>query len=669
MIDPVVNHARRIYSLVESGADRRLQEPEARIARSWRRCIEEYGLDPARAREPQVVDRAMLLERQERLEQMLAIAKVEMTNLYQQIAGSGYAVLLTDRDGVVLNYIADPSVADLAVKSGLVPGAFWDEKHQGTNGMGTCLADRKPIVVYHEDHFFARNTILTCAAAPIFDPFGTLQAVLDASSNSRDSRQGQQHTMVLVSMAAQMVENCGFLAHFKEDYLLRFHSRPEFVSILGEGILAFNEEGHVLAANQSALNQLGYKTREELAGAHIGEIFDLTPSGLAARAMRQPNLVLPIHDARHGRRFFAMVHLPARRRPAGNPVMAKNQPAAPAANRPFRATLEELDYGDPRMAYNIRCALRVMNADIPVLLYGETGTGKEVFARAIHMASDRAHRPFVAVNCAAIPESLIESELFGYRYGAFTGARREGSRGKILQADGGTLFLDEIGDMPLQLQTRLLRILEEREVVPLGGETAVPVDLHVISATHRNLQQLVTEGRFREDLYYRLRGIELTLPPLRERTDIAALIRAVLAQESGASGPVELAEDAFAALLRYAWPGNLRQLRSVLRTMVVLRTGDTLRLADLPPEIAAASLTAASCPTAPGGGRASGTLALAEREALLRELERHRWNVSSTSASIGLSRNTLYRKMKKHGIFQAKGMTSFQPQATRINSK
>src|SRR5690606_22678222 len=205
MIDPVVNHARRIYSLVGSGADRRLQQPEARIARSWRRCIEEYGLDPARAREPQVVDRATLLERQERLEQMLAIAKVEMTNLYQQIAGSGYAVLLTDRDGVVLNYIADPSVADLAVKSGLVSGAFWDEKHQGTNGMGTCLVDRKPIVVYHEDHFFARNTVLTCAAAPIFDPFGTLQAVLDASSNSRDSRQGQQHTMVLVSMAAQMV--------------------------------------------------------------------------------------------------------------------------------------------------------------------------------------------------------------------------------------------------------------------------------------------------------------------------------------------------------------------------------------------------------------------------------------------------------------------------------
>lgn len=650
------SHAGRIYSLVDSGADRTLQEPEARIARSWKRCIEEHGLDPERAREPLILDRATLLDRQGRLEQMLVIAKVEMTNLYQQIAGSGYAVLLTDSDGVVLNYIADPAVADLAVKSGLVPGAMWDEKHQGTNGMGTCLADRRPVVVHHEDHFFERNTVLTCSAAPIFDPFGRLQAVLDASSNSRDSKQGQQHTMVLVSMAAQMVENCGFLAHFKRDFLLRFHSRPEFVSILGEGILAFNEAGRILAANQSALNQLGYKTRDELANVPIGEIFDITLSGLTARAARHPNLVLPIHEARHGRRYFAMLHLPAHHRPMDGQTAPRTKPAVNKG--PFRPTLEGLSHGDPRIAHNIHCAARVMNTDIPVLLYGETGTGKEVFARAMHMASDRADKPFVAVNCAAIPEPLIESELLGYRYGAFTGARREGNRGKILQASGGTLFLDEIGDMPLQLQTRLLRILEEREIVPLGGEAAVPVDLHVISATHQNLPQLIAEGRFREDLYYRLKGIELTLPPLRERTDIAALIRAVLDQESGGGPAVEAEDDTFSILLNCHWPGNLRQLRNVLRTALALRSGATLRVADLPPELAAQADANAPRPVPlEPAGHTAGALAAAEREALLRELERHRWNVSSASASIGLSRNTLYRKMKKHGIYQSKGMT------------
>ncbi|MBF3306990.1 sigma-54-dependent Fis family transcriptional regulator, partial [Pseudomonas aeruginosa] len=222
------------------------------------------------------------------------------------------------------------------------------------------------------------------------------------------------------------------------------------------------------------------------------------------------------------------------------------------------------------------------------------GSGKEAFAKAVHLAGPRAEQAFVALNCAAIPETLIESELFGYRGGSFTGARKEGMRGKLQQADGGTLFLDEIGDMPLALQTRLLRVLEERRVVPLGGEPE-DVDVRLISATHRDLAGLVADGRFREDLYYRLGGARFELPPLRERSDRLALIRRILDEETAHCGVrIELGEAALECLLGYRWPGNVRQLRHVLRYACALCGGATLQLADLPAELRGEGRTPAS---------------------------------------------------------------------------
>lgn len=221
--------------------------------------------------------------------------------------------------------------------------------------------------------------------------------------------------------------------------------------------------------------------------------------------------------------------------------------------------------------------------DVPLLINGETGCGKEAFAKAVHQASSRANNAFVALNCAAIPENLIESELFGYRGGSFTGALKEGMRGKLQQADGGTLFLDEIGDMPFALQTRLLRVLEDRVVVPIGGAPQA-VDVRIISATHRDLLARVANGSFREDLYYRLNGLEIAVPPLRERSDKAQLLAFLLAEEA-AGQVVLLDEKARHALLDYAWPGNVRQLRNVLRTLAALCENGRIRLDDLPPLI------------------------------------------------------------------------------------
>ena len=260
----------------------------------------------------------------------------------------------------------------------------------------------------------------------------------------------------------------------------------------------------------------------------------------------------------------------------------------------------------------------------------------------------------MAINCAAIPETLIESELFGYRSGAFTGARKEGMKGRILQSSGGTLFLDEIGDMPLPLQTRLLRVLEEQEVVPLGTETPLKVDLRVICASHQNLRAMIARGEFREDLYYRLNGITLELPPLAQRTDKERLIREFLAAETNDGRPAAIEVDAFQRLLDYEWPGNIRELRNVIRTALAICDGGVVRLNDLPSELrrvdSAAALagvsTQSTVPVPAPAIAAQG----ATRQALLSAIRDCDGNMSRVAQVLGISRNTLYRRCKKLGI-------------------
>jgi transcriptional regulator of acetoin/glycerol metabolism len=303
----------------------------------------------------------------------------------------------------------------------------------------------------------------------------------------------------------------------------------------------------------------------------------------------------------------------------------------------------------------------VIARQTPVLLWGETGAGKEVFARATHDASPHADGAFVAVNCASLPETLIESELFGYRAGAFTGAQRTGRRGKILQADGGTLFLDEIADMPLDLQARLLRVLDERQVTPLGTEDTHPVDFQLISGSHQNLPALVREGRFREDLYYRLAGIELELPALRDRADKRYLIEKVLAEEGELLGmDAQLSLDAMHAMLAFAWPGNIRQLRHVLRSAAALADGALITREHLPalilhparphqaaaPQIGPADTAGSSEEESPPPIKLN-PIQANERQVLLQMLEQHRWNVSNVAKALDVSRNTLYRKLHR----------------------
>ncbi|GGZ09649.1 sigma-54-dependent Fis family transcriptional regulator [Pseudoduganella plicata] len=643
MSNCAVEHVRRVRSVVLDRAGAGHPATGSRITRSWIRCLNEYQLDPGACVEPQVVAPVELRERQERLAEVQEVAKVEMANLYQQLAGSGYAIMLTDREGVLLNYFGDPAFTHAASRSGLMQGAIWSERVQGTNGMGTCLVERRPISVHQDEHFLSRNIGLSCAAAPIFDHEGELVGVLDASG---ESRLAQQHTLALVSMSVQMIENRVFLHRFRHDFILRFHNRPEFVGTLNEGAIALTAAGTVLAATRGALLQLGYTTPAEIVGRDISQLFNITFPGLVDSTVRRAYHPVPIFEVRSSARFFAVVFQPVAAAAPRRPVRCAESvlPDAPDA-------LAALHFGDPAMAANVTTARRVMERNVSFVLLGETGTGKEMFARAVHAGGSRAARPFVAINCASIPETLIESELFGYRSGAFTGASKDGQRGKLLQANGGTLFLDEIGDMPVSLQARLLRVLEEREVVPLGGETPVRLDIRLISATHCDLLQKIEAGQFREDLYYRLQGVTLTMPPLRERADRRALIRHLAAQESDEGAPVVLDEPLLAALEHQRWPGNVRELRHLLRTMVALREADRLTLRDLPPQYRAGrTVTGPLTDAAEGPGTPLNPLESAERDALLRELQRLQWNMSGVARQLNISRNTLYRKLQRLNI-------------------
>ncbi|KPH02613.1 Fis family transcriptional regulator [Pseudomonas sp. RIT-PI-q] len=627
-------HAQQVLTVTQGKSHLQGPGSDPSIARSWLRCLEDYHLDPALTMAPTVLEHGRVLESRERLQQVLHIAGNEMTSLHQQLSGAGHAVLLTDARGVILNCVTAPAERKIFERAGLWLGADWSEACEGTNGIGTCLVERQSLTIHQDEHFRGRHTGLTCSASPVFDPHGELLAVLDVSSARHEvSRQSQFHTMALVNLSAKMIESCYFLRYFDNQWLLRFHLQAESVGLFSEGLLAFDGEGRICAVNQSALNLLGH-IRGGLLGKPVEAFFDCSLDELLGRASVNASASWPLRT-RDGRSLFAVLRGQSRSIPVPvvqSPVIAE------------RSRLSGICLGDTALQEDFRKSLRVFERDVPLLINGETGSGKEAFAKAVHQASQRAEKAFVALNCAAIPESLIESELFGYRGGSFTGARKEGMRGKLQQADGGTLFLDEIGDMPLALQTRLLRVLEDRQVVPIGGEPEA-VNVRIISATHRNLLERVQDGSFREDLYYRLNGLEVALPALRDRTDKSQLLDFLLAEEAGGE-TVLIDGPARQALLGFAWPGDGRQLRHVLRALAALCDGGRIGLEDLPAMIRQARPAVAL----PVEEASEYPLDDAERLALLNALEQTRWHMTHTAEQWGVSRNTLYRKLRKHGI-------------------
>jgi sigma-54 dependent transcriptional regulator, acetoin dehydrogenase operon transcriptional activator AcoR len=652
MDSTVMQHAANVLELVGGRAmpiPGRKMDLSAVITSSWRRCAHDYSMDPARHYDPTVIDARTLAQRREQYAELVQIGSAEIDWLYEYIAESGYALVLTDASGIILYAKTDTTLSDTFRAAGLMPGADWSECREGTNGIGTCIAEQRPTIVHRHEHFRSCHIGLSCSGSPIRDPSGSLLAVLDASTlTARDTRASVAHTMALVSLSARSIEKCLFLRHFQREVVFRFHVRPELVNLQHDGALALAHDATIIAIDETALQLLGAASRADLIGQRIDEIFEVNAEELIDRARCADASLRPVRDILLRRRFFATFdHGTAGGQASRTGSAAKPQRVmqlVPPASRKTSLTLEELAGEDPHMLRNVRSAHRIAMSRVPVMIQGPTGAGKELFARALHAASDRATQQFVALNCAAIPESLIESELFGYRSGAFTGARKEGMKGKLLQSSGGTLFLDEIGDMPLVLQTRLLRVLEEQEVMPLGTETSLKVDLRVISASHQNLRAMIARGEFREDLYYRLNGITLELPPLALRTDKERLIREFLAAETSDGRPAAIEMDAFQQLLVYGWPGNVRELRNVIRTALAICDGGVVRLRDLPSEVR----NNEARNSAPTQERDRSTPV--EREEVLQGIRECGGNMSRAAERLGVSRNTLYRRCKRLGI-------------------
>ena len=591
------------------------------ILDSWRRSMEQHHLDPGSLQGPRILSQNVLQECRERSELFLRIASEEVARLHGRVRDADYCVLLTDAQGQTIDYRVETAIRNDCRKAGLYLGTCWSEGEEGTCGVAAVLTARTPVTVHKRDHFRAAFIGLTCSAAPVFDPRGELLGVLDVSAvRSPDDRRSQHLIRQMVVQSAREIEQAFFMSSAQGYWVLRAHNSPGYVDSQPDYLLAWDDDGCLQALNPAARQWL-LQSFGQLP-EHVGQVFD---QQLLHRARDESLCLFHCQGGRH------VLHgrLSAPRRVKRSPTRRVLSPA-------------ELD---PRLEESLRLAVRVKDRHLPVLIHGETGSGKEVFARQLHQASLRRDRPFIAVNCAAIPENLIESELFGYAAGAFTGASNKGMQGLLEQADGGTLFLDEIGDMPLTLQTRLLRVLAEGEVAPLGASRSKTIDIQVVCASHRDLEALVASGEFREDLYFRLSGARFQLPPLRERSDRLALINRILEEESSACEvSMQLGSAALECLLGYRWPGNVRELRHVLRYACAVCETHLILLSDLPEQLLGHRLNdRASADTAEH--RAS-----PERQALIDALVRHRWKPTAAAKALGISRATLYRRVHQHDI-------------------
>ena len=611
--------------------------PDEQIARSWYRSVMQHRLDPHGIGEKHVLTAEELREHQRLHQDYLSIASQGVTGLAKRVVPAGFAVLLSDEHGVTLDTRL-PLQYDVYTQAGLIVGACWDESTVGTNGIGTALASRQAMTIHHQEHFLVSNFRLSCSVAPIYDAQNILRGCLNATClNSAGPKEAQYLTLQLVIMYARMIENASFRQRYRDRMTLSVKSHDDISDLANEQLLALDEQGRVIGANHAAFVSYQQERQIDLLGSRIDQLLQTSVDELLSQSnggARSLNLRTLQGDAPVG------VSL---RIPALQPQTHTR--TAPAGNNEH-PDLQRLGGSDSRLQEGVRRLRKVLDKDIPILITGETGTGKEAFARAIHQASARARGPFVALNCAAIPESLIESELFGYRGGSFTGANKKGMKGKLELANGGTLFLDEIGDMPAHLQTRLLRVLAEREIFPLGAETPVPLDVQVVSATHQNLAQMIASKAFREDLFYRLNGMPLALPALRERTDRMELIDELLANH----GRFRLSEAARQCLLVHPWPGNIRQLSSCLRYAAALAEDGFIDVDCLPAELQQVSRNVAPAPLP--AKQLANHVVNDEARHLHAALREHRWNISAVADAFGVARSTLYRKMKKYGIVQ-----------------
>jgi sigma-54 dependent transcriptional regulator, acetoin dehydrogenase operon transcriptional activator AcoR len=617
------------------------------VASSWQRC-RNLRIDPLR--EPRGDVSALLLrETLAKAKNLIKIARPFMENLYAFVKGSGFEVILTDASGFVLEVLGDSEIVSKTARVQLCPGGNWSEATKATNAIGTAIIERKPVQIYAWEHYCQTHHFLTCSAAPIFNVDGTIIGVLDISG---DYRMANPHTLGMVVAAVNAIESQLRLQRATASLYLAYRHSNILLQNMSDGLISIDAHGIVTEINPRGAEIFGVSP--VLAkGQHITQISDGCAAILPILSRATEREAGEVVLNRMGREISSSVSL---LRDESQGVIGAVAVFRELKRQPTRRlglvhehhyTFEDIVGESPAIAALKEWAKLAAASPFTVLISGETGTGKELFAQAIHTASPRMDRPFIAINCAALPESLIESELFGYEEGAFTGARRGGQAGKFEIADGGTIFLDEIGDMSGSVQMKLLRVIQENRVTRVGSARERAVDVRIIAATHRELSLEVAKGSFREDLYYRLNVLEMRIPPLRERMeDIPALARHLIEKITLRLNckTIPMSEDFLGSLQRYSWPGNIRELENAIERAIIRARGAEVLGIDL--------LDFQSREQTNGSSKVVEIrhLRQIEKDAVAQALSHCHGNIQKTSAKLGIGRNTLYRKMKKYGL-------------------
>lgn len=614
--DDRINRARVLLERKGRAANEFLN---ADIQESWTRCLD-GGLDPLQEPDHILVEHDDLRELRDESAELLHMAQAEIENLYSQISGSNFAIVFANPEGTILESIADDSFGSIADSTRITPGCVWKESVNGTNALGSVVQSNMPRTVHAGEHFFKSYGVLTCVASPVFDPMGNLAGIIDASS---DCRTRQHHTHALVKMSCLTIENGLFRKAFENKLILAFHNRSEFLGTLQAGLLAYNEDGTLIAANQQAhylLHGILLQT-----GTDFDSVFR-TPFSTFLNTKNRTQVASLVD--RHGSSFAVAISFPRISVKPLTRLLPLSQGSLHVGD-----DLPRMVCRDSAMETAIAQVEKATCLSAPIHIRGETGTGKEMLARFAHAASGRKGK-FVAVNCAALPESLAESELFGYISGAFTGAERGGAQGLIMQADGGTLFLDEIGDMPLLLQATMLRFLDGWKVRQIGGAKEHQIDIQLVTATNRDLEEAVQNKLFRADLLYRINTVDVHVPPLRERSDLAEIAVAILETHKQL---LYLEKDAAEVMASLPWPGNIRELRNFLIRMAIGTEDGVITSEQVQQELGSIL------------NELEHAVSLHEKECdiVRKTYKQHNGNVSAVARELGISRNTVYKKLRE----------------------
>ncbi|MFT5757426.1 MAG: transcriptional regulator of acetoin/glycerol metabolism [Alteromonadaceae bacterium] len=625
------------------------------IKNSWQRC-QRYGLEQSSKPELHRLDQNDRNALDEEYRKLIQTTSTEVLPYYENILSNTQClIMLTDNQGHVLNSWGDKRFLASSHKSIFEKGTDWSEVKNGTNAIGTALACGGAVQVQRDDHFLKANRFMIGSAAPIYDVNRTLLGVLDISS---DAYLPQSHTLGMVKLMSQCIENRLIMSTFGDEYfLLTFNTNIDNLDSQWTGIIVFNDEGTIISANKRAEVLLCY----DLALANIVDIIDIPLQRIKTKLSNLP-FSFKVLDKYNMHGFI--------KAPVKNDIQTVdfriNKPSTYNADI---IPLEKFGFGDEKISRCIEQAERIIDKDIPILIYGETGVGKEVFVKGLHQCSQRKNHQLIAVNCAAIPSDLVESELFGYEKGAFTGASTKGAIGFIRKAHKGTLFLDEIGEMPLAVQSRLLRVLQERKVTPLGSTESYHVDIKLISATNRSLKQDIESGLFRQDLYYRVSGLNIELPSLRERTDKKQLFHQINALYSSNGNTEKLSPEIIELFYQHPWPGNIRQLVSVIKIAQAMADNTPIQTQHLPDDffedIEQNKINInvdihKELAKKPDNTRIKNEDTIeqltslnnvsAEKTELLQVYNEYNGNISKTAKALAISRNTLYKRLKEAGI-------------------